>query len=114
MLKFFLTKLLFIFLLAPSVSMAYNSMCYSPVQVSALLSKPKKSGVVSQSSLSRLKANIRTLENALDDAEGDLQDSLDKDKLKEKASSVAGKTRDYIEDEQDGWDCAKGGMSLFF
>ena len=114
MLKIFLTKLLLLLLFSPSFSLAYNSMCYSPVQLSAFLSKPKKSAGVSQSSVSRIKANIRKLEKALDTAEGDLQDSLDKDKLKAKPSFVAGKIRDYIEDEQDGWDCAKGLQSLFF
>ena len=108
-------KLLLILAFLPSISFAWNSSCYSPVQMAAFMSKPKKSSRgVSQSSLSKLKAGVRKLEDALDMAEGDLQDSLDKDKLKAKTSSVASDIRDYIEDEQDGWDCAKGGQSFFF
>ncbi|MDE0092087.1 MAG: hypothetical protein OXN83_02235, partial [Oligoflexia bacterium] len=113
MLKLLRLFLLFAFL--PSISFAWNSMCYSPVQLSAFMSKPtKSSGGVSRSSVRKVSASIDTLEEALNNAEGDLQDSLDKDKLKDKASTVAGKIRDYIEDGKDGWDCVQGGQSFLF
>ncbi|MCZ0932695.1 MAG: hypothetical protein OXJ52_06060, partial [Oligoflexia bacterium] len=109
-------RLFLVFAFLPSVSFAWNSSCYSPVQLSAFMSKPKKksAGGVSRSSLRKISASISKLEEALDEAEGDLQDSLDKDKLKDKPSTVAGKIRDYIEDGQDGWDCAKGEQSSLF
>ena len=108
-------KIFLIFSLFPSISFAWNSSCYSPVQLAAYMSKPKKkSSGVSQSSVSKVKAKIRKLEKALDKVEGDLQDSLDKDKLKDKPSSVAGDIRNYIENKQDGWDCAEGGQSSLF
>ena len=116
--KFCMLKLFRLFLVLaflPSVSFAWNTSCYSPVQMSALLSKPKKSASgVSRSSLRKIEAGISKLEEALDTAEGDLQDSLDKDKLKDKTSTVSGKIRDYIVDGQEGWDCAKGGQSSLF
>ena len=108
-------KIFLIFSFLPSICFAWNQSCYSPVQVAAYMSKPKKSSRgVSQASLSKMKSKIRALERAMDKAEGELQDSLDRDKLKAKPSSVAGDIRDYIEDKQDGWDCAKGGQSSLF
>ena len=99
----------------PSISLAWSGSCYSPVQLAAFMSKPKKSSRgISQSSVSGIKSKIRSLERALDKAEGDLQDSLDRNKLKAKPSTVAGDIRDYIEDGQDGWDCSKGGQSSLF
>ena len=114
MLKTLKLFLIFFFCL-PSVSLAWNSSCYSPVQLAAFMSQPKKSSRgISQSSVSGIRAKIRGLERALDKVEGDLQDSLDRNKLKAKPSTVAGDIRDYIEDGQDGWDCSKGGQSSLF
>ena len=120
---FYFTKLflLALFLVSPSFTFAWNGMCFSPVQMAALMSKPKKSGV----STRKLNAQIRGLEKAIDKAYGQLDDaeslleaSLDQEKLKADPYDVARQIRDYIESSQDGWECDSSGQAflspLFF
>ena len=103
---FFCVSLLFF---SPSV-FSWNNTCYSPVQMAALLSKPKKgkkTGTAGmKKSISRLERAIERLEDRINEEQGNLGQSLDKKKLNVKSSSsVAGQIRSYIESKQDGWDC---------
>ena len=91
---------------------SFNSMCHSPTQLAALMS-PNKPNL---SKGEKIRKRIRALEkkteeydDKLDDAEGDLGDSLRKDKLKDDPYSVAGSVRSYIENHQKGWPCAEAG-----
>ena len=108
-LTFIKSGVLFSLLASSLSSWAWNSMCHSPVQLSALMSRNKRQ----LGKEDRFKKQIRKLEkkieiygDKLDDVESDLADSLDKDKLQADPYSVAGSVRGYIENEQDGWPCA--------
>ena len=113
MLKFLAT---FIFLLSIPSAWAWNNLCYSPVQMAALMSPPKKP--ISQKGklrnrIARLEDRIEDKENDLDEAEEKLARSLDKNKLKDKTSRVAGSISNYIEDEQNGWGCVESRQAYF-
>lgn len=108
--------LLLSFIISPTFVFAYNSMCYSPVQMAALLSPPKRS--VNRSSNSRamqMRASraIDKIEERLDEQQGNLADSLDKDKFTEKRNEIAKQIRRYIENDQDGWNCDSSSSSIF-
>ena len=109
-LTFFKSGVFFSLLTSSLSSWAWNSMCHSPVQLAALMSRNK----TQLGAEDRLKKQIRSweekikrYEDKLDDAESELGDSLSKDKLQDDPYSVAGSVRGYIENEQDGWPCAE-------
>ena len=108
--------LLALFLFSPSFVFAWNSTCWSPVQRAALLQKPKKtSGLTTGSLRKRVRGLERAIEKArgqLDEATGLLEDSLDEGRLGADPSDVAGEIADYIESQQDGWDCDTPGGSV--
>ena len=114
---FFQLSLLISFLFSPVVVLAWNNICYSPIQLAALMSKPKESrtsiGNV-RKKIRNVNRNIRQIERELDKQEGFLADSLSKELLQAKPSQVSGQIRDYIESQKGGWDCDEGGQSFFF
>lgn len=97
-----------LFLLFPSFVFAYSSMCYSPVQMAALLSKPKNKNSTKglEKSIRNIKHSLKDMERALDEAEGQLADSLYKGKFDGmRRGQVASQIRDYMESGRDGWGC---------
>ena len=89
---------------------SFNSMCHSPVQLAALMSPNKPNLSKGEKIRKRIKAlekKKEEYENKLDDVEGDLGDSLSKEKLKDDPYSVAGSVQSYIENNQSGWSCAE-------
>ncbi len=115
-LSFFSFWLLSGVLAGPQAVYGWNGACYSPVQMAALLAKPKKSGPNTKGlrkQINRLEKGIERAVNRLDDQEGDLAGSLDKQKLGDNPSSVAGQIRSYMEAEQSGWGCDKKTAQLF-
>ena len=89
---------------------SYNSMCYSPSQLAALMSpnKPNLSkGEKIRKQIKALEKKTEKYKDKLDDVEGDLGYSLSKKKLKDDPYSVAGSVRSYIKNNQSGWSCAE-------
>ena len=107
-----------LFLFFSSSVFAWNNMCYSPVQMAALTSKPKNK----RPSTRKLRRHITGLEkkidknnDAIDDLEISLRDFLDASKLGEDPETVASQIREYIESQQDEWDCdSSTGQSFLF
>ena len=118
---FFFSKcfLLLLFLLSPHFVFAWNNMCYSPVQMAALLSKPKKK----KTSTEKIRKALRDIGNEIEDLNEELsrqknilKKSLDGDKLETDPGNVARGILNYIDKEKDGWDCGSsgGGQSFLF
>ncbi len=85
---------------------AYNSMCHSPIQLAALMSKPPKQESPIDSlrkKIRKKKKSINKLYKSLDKYEGELGDSLSLDDKYRVASQI----RDYMESRQNGFDCAE-------
>ena len=93
-----------------------SQICYSPVEMAALFSKPrrKKSGT----SKSALKKKLRSLNRRIEKLEqkrgeivGRLADSLNAKKAKVRKTRLAGKIEQYMYNKYNSWECGKGSSS---
>ena len=114
--RFFQLSLLISFLFSPVVVLAWNNMCYSPIQLASMF-QPKKSGTGIGSlrkDIRTINSDIRKIKKELDKQEGFLADSLSQKALQAKPFQVASQIRDYMESQKEGWDCDEGGQSFLF
>ena len=104
----FKMKILFFFLtFLPISSWAWNGMCFSPVQYTALHSQPKNpySTKSLEKDRERVRNSIDELLEEIDDGQSDLAKTLSEQALGDDPKSVAAEVRDYIEGEYDRWPC---------
>ena len=104
-----------LFFFSPQTSAYMGNVCLHPLERMALFhgtggKRSKKSSYKSQ--IKRLSASIRRMERKIDKQKNKLKgatdalgNSLDGAKLGEDAEDVADSITDYIQDEQNGWNC---------
>ena len=91
---------------------AYSQTCFSPVEMAALFSKPRKKKSKTKS-LKKLKREYRSLERQITLKENKLEDIKSRlaDSLKggaRKGTRIANKIEEYMSGKYDGWECSKG------
>ena len=117
MLKVFIFFALGFFLcFFPWLAFGYGPNCYAPLEMASFLSKPKKKRsplVKKQLALRDKEKQIDRFSDKMSDRAAELGASLDAAKLGEGEDpyDVASEIRDYIESQQNGWDCATAAES---
>ena len=108
-----------LFFFSPQTSAYMGNVCLHPLERMALFhgaggTRSKKSSYKSE--IKRLNASIRGIERRIDrqkdklkSATDALGNSLDGTRLKDDAHDVADSITDYIQDEQNGWNCQEEG-----
>ena len=104
--------------------LAWNGVCYSPLEMQALFSPPKNKKPSMKSRIKSLRKSVSALDRSIEDSldkvdeyTDELADSLNQGKLYATGSDVASQIRDYIELQASEWDCefvsTSGQSSLF-
>ena len=93
-----------------------SQICYSPVEMAALFSKPRrKNSGTSKSALKKklrsLNKRIKKLEEKRGEIVGRLADSLNAKKAKVRKTRLAGKIEQYMYNKYNSWECGKGSSS---